>query len=376
MDMLHLYQPPTQSPAVVEKIANESYALILELLRTYPRAKFTINISGSLIEHLVAVGRVDIVEGLRAYAAEGRVELVGSAMYHPILPLLPMEEVRRQIELNEEILQKYFGTTYARKGFFIPEMAYSLEVAECIEEFGFKWIVLDEMHATVKPRSDVRHRISGTKQLIAVFRDRGLSKTFVPQVIIPRFDSLETYSVTAHDGELYGHWHKGGEKWYAAAFEHEGLTMLTISEYLDQLSEEDVVETQRASWETRDGELPAVPYWLWDNPENEVHAKLWELLAAARGVVTAHPEDVNAYYARHHLDRGSASCAFWWASSTIPAAFSHKTWNPEEIEKGAFEMVKSVRSVESASPAEKSAIEALYADLLRLVWQIHWNRTA
>ena len=95
-----------------------------------------------LFEH----GYRDVIDNLKMLVEMGRVELTGSAKYHAFLALLPENEIKRQIELNEETNRRYFGEEfYKPKGFFSPEMGYSPKVARLVEEAGFEWILADEV---------------------------------------------------------------------------------------------------------------------------------------------------------------------------------------------------------------------------------------
>ena len=58
---LHLYQPPTQFPAVLKKIAEESYVPLVSFLERNPKAKVTLNINASLTEQLDRAGFDDVL---------------------------------------------------------------------------------------------------------------------------------------------------------------------------------------------------------------------------------------------------------------------------------------------------------------------------
>src|SRR3989338_5381157 len=107
--VLPFYQPPTQFPAVLKRICRESYRPLIDLLGEFTRARATVNINGALTEMLLDSGHDDVIEGLGRLASAGRIELLGSAMYHPILPLLPASETRRQIALNHSTNHRAFG---------------------------------------------------------------------------------------------------------------------------------------------------------------------------------------------------------------------------------------------------------------------------
>jgi alpha-amylase/alpha-mannosidase (GH57 family) len=102
-NFLHIYQPPTQTEEIIRKVARESYQTIIRILEEAPNAKITLNINAVLTEQLNRRGLGEIIEGLKTLAMRGQIEFTGSAMYHPILPLIPEEEVIRQVRLNTEV---------------------------------------------------------------------------------------------------------------------------------------------------------------------------------------------------------------------------------------------------------------------------------
>ena len=110
--LLHFYQPPTQFPPVLNKICQESYRPLIDVFREYPNARATVNINGVLTEMLSDCGHTDIIDGLRELAEKGQIEITGTGKYHPILPLIPQEEARRQIELNQKTNTFFFGNGF------------------------------------------------------------------------------------------------------------------------------------------------------------------------------------------------------------------------------------------------------------------------
>ena len=110
--LLHFYQPPTQSPGVLRKIYRESYKPLIEVLLKYPQARITVNINGVLTEMLHDCGHDDIIDGLKRLVERGQIEFTGSGKYHPILPLIPRKEVERQIYLNSVTNGYFFKNLY------------------------------------------------------------------------------------------------------------------------------------------------------------------------------------------------------------------------------------------------------------------------
>jgi len=99
--LLHIYQPPTQDLKVLKLIDQECYKPLFSLLEEYDDVKFCLNISGILIELLYEYGLSDTMDLLKNLVAESKIEIVGTAKFHPILPLIPKKEVQYQIEQNQ-----------------------------------------------------------------------------------------------------------------------------------------------------------------------------------------------------------------------------------------------------------------------------------
>ena len=139
--LLHAYQPPTQDLKILRRIDNECYKPLFSLLEEYENAKFCLNINGVLIELFYKFGLSDTMELLKNLVSESKIEIMGTAKYHPILPLIPEKEVHHQIQMNEELNRREFGR-WERKGFFPPEMAISGAVAKYIQKLGYKWVIM------------------------------------------------------------------------------------------------------------------------------------------------------------------------------------------------------------------------------------------
>jgi len=110
--LFHFYQPPTQTRDILKKVSNESYRPLLDVIESYPHAKATVNINGVLTEMLAESGHSDVLEKLRELAMGGQIEFTGSGMYHPILPLIPQEEMERQIRHNHRVNRELLGEVY------------------------------------------------------------------------------------------------------------------------------------------------------------------------------------------------------------------------------------------------------------------------
>src|SRR5690606_25112636 len=361
---LHIYQPPVQERWIVEKVADECYRKLVKILRENPGGRLTLNINGSLTEQFHHYGMNDILDGLRELAEEGRIEFTGSAMYHPVLPLIPEKEVRRQIRLNQEVNRKYLGEAFQPRGFFPPEMCYNRRLAEIVKEEGFSWIIADELSynghlARIAPGRT--YSVKGLDGFGIFFKERKYSaaltygkyrnlEEFLAD-LDPGYHRRETYLLTGTDGEIYGHHPQGLENLLVEAFRHPEIKTCTISELPEYFPAREEVETVAASWSTWEDELEAgIPYPQWDFPGNQLHELQWRLTNLALEAVAEAGEEEPA---RSQLDRGLHSCQYWWASC-------RQYFNVEMIEKGAaqlLEAIKSTGNTEKIREAETLAAE-------------------
>lgn len=381
VNFLHIYQPPWQEEGIVHQTARESYEYLFDLLAKYSSFTFTLNISGSLLEQLNNLEPAILIK-LQKAVKDKRLELTASAFYHPILPLLPEQEIIRQIKLNQEILFKYFKVKPV--GFYLPEMAYSLSVAKIIKKLGFDWIILDPISTSQKttPQSGIKknnilYQIKNLG-LKVIFRDREYSQNYPAEIIYQKFqhkqDLVETI-ITATDGEMYGHKHEDWQRHLEKILLNKDLQILTVSRYLETLKQTEAITLLDSSWETSLKDLKKnIPFALWQDPKNVIHKALWQLTNLSISLVKKYPKDQNHFWARLHLDRGLSSCTFWWASAKKVGIFSGLAWHPDMVDKGAEELVRSIRSLKQASTAEKIQAERYYAKVKRLIWETHWRK--
>jgi len=370
-NFLHFYQPPTQKPFWVKKITAESYRRLVEGLLAHPDARVTININGILDELLEANGEIDVLEGLKTLLARGQIELTASAKYHPLLPMLPDEEIIRQIELNNETHKKYFGDLYKPHGFFPPEMAFSKHVAEVVAKQGYQWIVVDELSY----RRDLGHldpttiyTIDGVPNFGIFFRERNMSyKVLSGQIgtgsllLSSLGDRLhrEEYLLTAMDGETFGHHRPGLEHLLFEIFESKMVETATISDLFDRFPKRTPIEPLPSTWALMEKDLEKnEPFSRWQDSQNPIHVMQWQLSDLAIDVVhRADPQAPNYQTARIALDRAIHSDQYWWASAK-------PWWSLEMIERGAKELRDTVLVAPGATDTEKARAQELYQNIL------------
>ena len=374
--LLHIYQPPTQDIKILREINKECYRPLFSLIEQYDNSKFTLNINGVLIEMLYEFDLGDTMEILKNLVSENKIEIVGTAKFHPILPLIPNKEIYHQIQMNEEINRKEFGNIWAKKGFFPPELAVSSEITKIVHELGYKWILQSGIACPVEEKGvdwpyDKIYRSPNGLQLF--FRDDILSnkisfkkitaQEFIKDIKIKYKDKKQdyknnTYILTAMDGETFGNHIKNYERMFLGKTlellaEKDDIETVFISE-LDQYFPiaTKLIIPKASSWSTSyEDILDEVPYPLWKHPDNNIHKYYWkivkslnELMELADSLDLTKKWETENYYntARWFYDRGLHSCPIWWANP------QNGTWSPNLIYNGLELLLKAALNAQMA----------------------------
>jgi alpha-amylase/alpha-mannosidase (GH57 family) len=344
--LLHFYQPPTQTHDILRRVADESYRPLLAVLKEHPEARIAVNINAVLTEMLAEHGMGDVVDSLRELGERGQVEFVGSGRFHPILPLIPEAARTRSIRENAQANHRFLGRSWAPRGFFPPEMCYGSEILPAVAAAGHDWMMLSGVACPEAWPIDVVCRVPADGRMLHVFfRDDIRSNRISFRETDPaRFiDDLsrvgggqDAYVVTAMDAETFGHHIRGWEREFlGATFEAiaaqpppaDGshttrVEMVTPSELPSRFPDGSVIEPLPSSWSTtRDDIAARNPYPLWKSPGNRVHTLQWEyvghcheLLAIARQYAANDEAKKFAQLAEARMQPALHSCQFWWAS--------------------------------------------------------------
>lgn len=368
--LLHFYQPPTQDLKILKLIDKECYKPVLEIIQKHECAKFCLNINGVLIEMLYEYDLVGTLDLLKNLVSENKIEILGTAKFHPILPLIPKKEAQRQIQMNELINKKEFGR-WEHKGFFPPEMSISSKVAKYIRDLGYKWVIVSGIACPIEwPYDKI---LTSPNGLQLFFRDDILSnkiafnsikaKEFVKEIIAIHKDKKQdnknsTYIITAMDGETFGHHIKNYEitflnKMLEIINEKDDIEIVFISdlEKIFPLAKEKIIPRD-SSWSTTFEDLQAnIPYPLWKHPSNNIHKYYWKMMNSLFNLMnivdnldlTVDWEAENYYTtARYFYDRALHSCPPWWANP------DRGIWSPNLIYKGVELLIKTALNAQMA----------------------------
>ena len=400
LNLLHFYQPPNQQEDILDRIVNECYRPLLVGFLARPRSKTVVNISGSLTMLLIEKGYRDVVDSFKTLAKNGQIEFTGSAVYHAFLPLLPKSEIRRQIEENTRINRKYFGSVYAPRGFFSPELAVNDRVFSVAKVLGFDWLCAAQVAYGVQPpKCDSLYK-EATTGLTILFRNKPVSSLILSAAVRTARDltkeardilTASRYIVTVMDAETFGHHRIGHEKLIFEVLDSPDFETIGFEDLEKMNLPQEVVKVRASTWTNeeqdfwidKESEKSQVPktYRLWKDPNNPIHRLQWQLANLCIKTVNS-PEykkpDKMTYVsqantaaiaatlhswkkARKQLDIALASDQFWWASAK-------PWWSLEMIESGAFAMKEVLHTLRIKSGAG----EQLYRKILDEAFE--WQR--
>lgn len=151
-------------------------------------ARVHLSLSGTLLETLSSPGFQQRVYGvvdcgsLLWHLQNTRcIDILGTAYYHAVLPLVPRndwhEQLRRWRGIAEHLLwRSHFG------GFWPPEMGFCMEMIPLLKRMGYEYVIVDSQHVeAVTPMSwqemVFRPHVAryGGEEIAIVVRDRDLS---------------------------------------------------------------------------------------------------------------------------------------------------------------------------------------------------------
>ncbi|MFH1838200.1 MAG: hypothetical protein ABH808_01740 [Candidatus Kuenenbacteria bacterium] len=388
VNFLHFYQPFNQMPDILERIVNESYRKIIQSLKENPKAKITININGCLTELLVKYDYLDVIDDLKKLAEKGQIEFTGSAKFHSFLPLLPENEIKRQIKLNTETNKKYFGEIYQPKGFFIPELAYSFKVAQIAKELNFEWIIAEQLACPSEKAETQFNKIYQIKDLDnfkILFRDKRMS-ILILSAIIRSIQSLleelgdevkkDRYFLTVMDAETFGHHRPGLEKFLFEIYKDKTFEKVFVSDLIKKFSVKEKLEPRESTWSSEEQDfwldrekeiIQSNPFILWNHPENPIHKLQWEFTYWVINFVNTLNSKTSWYSEiRNKLDMAIASDQYWWASA-------QPWWSLEIIEQGVFALRDIILSIPEISQENKNKANEFYQKILKIAFE--WQRT-
>ncbi len=283
------------------KVAEKSYlptnAMLLDLLNQHPEFRFSLSITGTLIEQAEMWGE-DVLESFKRLTDTGRVEIVAETYYHSLAFFYSKSEFEAQVVAHKQKIQELFGQT--PQVFRNTELAYNNDLAYWADQAGYKGILSEGWEPVLGWRSpnfvyrpsytnnirlllknyklsdDVAFRFSnqGWEQwpLTADKYTHWLNAATEDQPIVNLFMDYETFGEHQwEDTGVFEFFRHLPAKW----LEREGNDFATVSEAIVQNDPVDFIDTpQTITWADTERDLTA---WLGNSMQQEALKHLYDL---------------------------------------------------------------------------------------------------
>jgi predicted glycosyl hydrolase (DUF1957 family) len=125
----------------IPNVVHQSYIPVLTSLLEIPKLEVVLNFTGVTLE-ILSNEYPEVLDLLKEGIKKGKFELTGTGYSHPIFPLLPIEDARKQIEFNLQVMENTLN--YKPVGFWLPELAYDPTLPSLLKEYGYSYTFIDE----------------------------------------------------------------------------------------------------------------------------------------------------------------------------------------------------------------------------------------
>ncbi len=360
--VLNLHQPDGN---LDDLLSNDPWAAseILYALDRIPRSlwpypdvgRVHLSLSGTLLETLAdpgfqarAYGIVDCGSLLWYLQNTEIIDILGSAYYHPVLPLVPPDDWPQHLSLWRHIGERIF----ARRdfgGFWTPEMGFTMELIPLIRSFGYRYVIVDSHHVEpVDPMrwDELRYRPHvarhGGAEIVVVVRDRELSDAqesgmetgwFIREVQARTrhcdFTPLVTTCTDGDNGGWFRNTTPGASFWTAFYTEFldrvrgrgsGGVRPVFIHEHLAAHPPHGEVRVRTGAWNTGWHDGIGFTQWTGSAAQRNALARIQDVSRQlhAAAATPGPGSGAGLEEASRHLLRAQTSCNLYWGESWVP----------------------------------------------------------
>lgn len=329
---------------IFRKVAEKSYlptnAMLLDLLNQHPEFRFSLSITGTLLEQAQMWGE-DVLESFQKLTQTGRVEIVAETYYHSLAFFYSRSEFEAQVNAHKKKIQELFGQT--PQVFRNTELAYNNDLAYWADQAGYKGILCEGWDDVLGWRSpnfvyrpsytdnirllmknyklsdDIAFRFSnkGWEQwpLTADKYTHWLNAATEDQPIVNLFMDYETFGEHQwEDTGVFDFFRHLPGKW----LEREGNGFATVSEAIDQNQPIDFIDSpQTVTWADTERDLTA---WLGNSMQQEALKYLYDL--EDRILKTGDDGLISDWRNLQTSDHAYYMCTKWFNDGDVHAYFS------------------------------------------------------
>jgi 4-alpha-glucanotransferase len=214
--IIHNHQPVGNFGWVIGDVFEKAYEPLIGALERHPDVRLALHYSGPLLEW-IAAEQPEFLARLHALVARDQVEIVGGAMYEPILPALPERDRVGQLSRMRADLERRFGR--APTGAWLAERVWEPSLPASLAEAGYTYTVLDDNHlrGAFVPEDEMwgTYTTDDQGRMLTIFgTEKGL-RYLIPWHPVPELieflrrnatEAGERLGIMGDDGEKFGAW--------------------------------------------------------------------------------------------------------------------------------------------------------------------------
>ena len=277
------------------------------------------------------------------------IHILGTGYYHPVLPLTPPADWGAQLGRWLGIARHLFARGHF-SGFWLPEMAFCMELIPVLKRFGYRYVIVDSEHIeAVTPMrwEEIRYRPHLARhegeEIVVVVRDRelsyaqesGMDNGWFMQEVHERtkhcnFPPLVTTCTDGDNGGWFRNVSLKGNFWGAMYqplldWVRRGETEVRptfIDDYLDQHGAHGEVRVRPGAWNTGWHHGVGFLQWTGSQRQKDALARVQETSRALHEALDK-PENQNAEtrsrleQAHWRVLRAETSCNFFWGEDWV-----------------------------------------------------------
>ena len=355
---LHMHQPPGNIELLLRENEWEAKQIVLcyerplKYVKRYEGiAKVHLGFSGILLDQLqdekvikTFSATVDLRRMVREYPKVKGIEFLGMGYYHPLFPLIPMEDWEVQIQKWKQRAEEL---GFHANGFWPPEMGFSMEMIPVLERTGFNYVVVDNVH--IEPvkgglkREEITYKphraVYNGAEIIVIPRDRDISNAqqsglnpewFEHEVMNKTKDCEGNCLVTTWSDGENGGWfrqiHEPSGFWghffapYMEKVKSGALSIepISISEFITENPPEDYVHVQTGAWNV--ATTSGYDFCQWQGSETQKRG-LEEIWGVSKRFHELEKSGKLSEEMRNTIEelilRAETSCNFFWGDAWV-----------------------------------------------------------
>lgn len=206
--IFHHHQPCGNLPEMFEQAYQQAYVPLLDLIERLA-IPVTLHYSGALLDWF-AQQHPDFLRRLKDLAQQGRVELLGGAMYEPILSIIPDQDKLAQIRYHADQIE---ALSVRPQGMWLAERVWEPHFPAILDEAGMRYTFLDDTQfISAGFEADQLYKGFLTEENGRVIEIYPMHTSLMPmpeespENYVARLQAVEGLIVLGHEGEKCGLW--------------------------------------------------------------------------------------------------------------------------------------------------------------------------